>query len=322
MTNLAIVKSFGGVATKAACQLQKHSPQILMGVGIVGTVVSAVMACKATTKAGAVLEEAKRSMDAIHECQANTELVESGQYTEEDAKKDTAITYVQTGVKLVKLYAPAVSLGILSLISILASNNILHKRNVALAAAYTTIDNSFKKYRNNVIERFGEAVDKELKYNLKKTKVDEIVKDPDTGKEKKVKKEAFVVNPSDISGYARFFEKYTTDEEGNSILNQNWQNDNELNLMFLKAQEKFANDILRSKKRLFLNDVYKMLGLPTTKAGQVVGWVYDPENPVGDNYVDFGIYQDNLSFSDYVNGFDNAILLDFNVDGNIWELMH
>lgn len=321
MTNLAIVNSFGNVATKAAYQLQKHSPQILMGVGIVGTVVSAVMACKATTKAGAVLEEAKKSVDAIHECQSNTELVKSGKYTDEDAKKDMVITYVQTGVKLFKLYAPSVSLGVLSLISILASNNILHKRNVALAAAYTTLDNSFKKYRNNVIERFGEAADKELKYNLKKKKVDEVVVDPETGKEKKVKKEAFVVNPSDISGYARFFEKYTTDEEGNSILNQNWQNDNELNLMFLKAQEKFANDILRSKKRLFLNDVYKMLGLPTTKAGQVVGWVYDPENPIGDNYVDFGIYQDNLSFSDFVNGFDNAILLDFNVDGNIWELM-
>ena len=321
MSNLAIVNSFGNVANKAVCQLQKHSPQILIGVGIVGTVVSAIMACKATTKAGAVLEEAKTNVDAIHECQSNTELVESGEYTDEDAKKDMAITYVQTGVKLFKLYAPSVSLGVLSLISILASNNILHKRNVALAAAYTTLDNSFKKYRNNVIERFGEAVDKELKYNLKKKKVDEVVVDPETGKENKVKKEAFVVNPSDISGYARFFEKYTTDEEGNSILNQNWQNDNEMNLMFLKAQEKYANDILRSKKRLFLNDVYKMLGLPTTKAGQVVGWVYDPENPIGDNYVDFGIYQDNLSFSDFVNGYDNAILLDFNVDGNIWELM-
>ena len=41
----------------------------------------------------------------------------------------------------------------------------------------------------------------------------------------------------------------------------------------------------------------------------------------GDNYIDFGLYSDNLSYSDYVNGFDQAILLDFNVDGNIWDLM-
>ena len=126
---------------------------------------------------------------------------------------------------------------------------------------------------------------------------------------------------ADISGYARFFEKYTQDEDGNSILNPHWESNNEYNLMFIKAQERYANDLLKAKKRVFLNDVYEMLGLPRTKAGQIVGWVYDPESPKGDNYIDFGLYADNLSYSDYVNGFDQAILLDFNVDGNIWELM-
>ena len=145
--------------------------------------------------------------------------------------------------------------------------------------------------------------------------------DEETGKEKKVKKNAFVVNPSDVSGYARFFEKYTVDEDGNSILNPHWEPNNEYNIMFIKAQENYANDLLRAKKRLFLNDVYEMLGLPRTKAGQVVGWVYDEDNPVGDNYVDFGMYADNLSYSDFANGLDPAILLDFNVDGNVWETM-
>jgi hypothetical protein len=91
--------------------------------------------------------------------------------------------------------------------------------------------------------------------------------------------------------------------------------------MFIKAQERYANDLLKAKKRVFLNEVYEMLGLPRTKAGQIVGWVYNPENSKGDNYIDFGLYSDNLSYSDYVNGFDQAILLDFNVDGNIWDLM-
>ena len=108
---------------------------------------------------------------------------------------------------------------------------------------------------------------------------------------------------------------------GNSILNPHWESNNEYNLMFIKAQERYANDLLKAKKRVFLNEVYEMLGLPRTKAGQIVGWVYNPENPKGDNYIDFGLYSDNLSYSDYVNGFDQAILLDFNVDGNIWDLM-
>ena len=64
-----------------------------------------------------------------------------------------------------------------------------------------------------------------------------------------------------------------------------------------------------------------MLGLPRSKAGQVVGWVYSEDNPVGDNFVDFGLYADNLAYSDFVNGYDNGILLDFNVDGNVLDLM-
>jgi hypothetical protein len=118
---------------KMGFKLKKHSPEILVVAGVVGTVVSAVMACKATTKASVILEKAKEDINSIHDCAANEEFVE--EYTPEDVKKDLSIVYVQTGIKLAKLYAPAVALGALSIGSILASNNILRKRNVALAAA-------------------------------------------------------------------------------------------------------------------------------------------------------------------------------------------
>ncbi len=75
-----------------------------------------------------------------------------------------------------------------------------------MGAAYAAIDKGFKEYRSRVIERFGEEVDRELKYNLKAKKFEETVVDEETGKEKKVKKNGFVVSPGDISGYARFFE--------------------------------------------------------------------------------------------------------------------
>lgn len=316
-----IMNKMSGVFSNVSFKMKKHSPEILMVAGVAGVVVSAVMACKATLKVEAVMDETKEKMDKIHEAEEKG-VTDSGEdYSGEDAKKDTVIVYAQTGLKLAKTYAPAVAIGALSITSILASNNILRKRNVALAAAYATVDKSFKEYRNRVIEKFGQEVDRELKYNIKAEKVTATEVDQETGKEKKVKKNAFVVNPSDVSGYARFFEKYTVDEDGNSILNPHWEPNNEYNIMFIKAQENYANDLLRAKKRLFLNDVYEMLGLPRTKAGQVVGWVYDKDNPVGDNYVDFGMYADNLSYSDFANGLDPAILLDFNVDGNIWEMM-
>ena len=316
-----IMNKMSGAFNNVSFKMKKHSPEILMVAGVAGVVVSAVMACKATLKVDAIMDETKEKMDKIHKAEEDG-VTDSGEdYFVEDAKKDTAIVYAQTGFKLVKTYAPAVAIGTLSIASILASNNILRKRNVALAAAYATVDKSFKEYRNRVIEKFGQEVDRELKYNIKAEKVPTIEVDEETGKEKKVKKNAFVVNPSDVSGYARFFEKYTVDEDGNSILNPHWEPNNEYNIMFIKAQENYANDLLRAKKRLFLNDVYEMLGLPRTKAGQVVGWVYDEDNPVGDNYVDFGMYADNLSYSDFANGLDPAILLDFNVDGNVWETM-
>jgi len=295
---------------KMGFQLKKHSPEILVVAGVVGVVASAVMACKATTKVSEILEKTKEDINSIHDC-ANNESM-ANEYTSEDAKKDLAIVYVQTGIKLAKLYAPAVALGVLSLGSILASNNILRKRNVALAAAYATVDKGFKEYRNRVVERFGEEVDRELRHNIKAKKIEKIVIGED-GKEKKVKETIQVAeNPNTYSDYARFFDDGCT----------GWEKDSEYNLMFLRAQQQYANDKLRANGHLFLNEIYDMLGIPRTKAGQVVGWVYDAKNPIGDNYVDFGIYDIHReTVRNFVNGYERTILLDFNVDGNILDLM-
>lgn len=310
--NTDIIKSAGDVINKVGFKIRKHSPEILVAAGVVGTVASTIMACKATTKVSDILEDTKSQVDQVHAVLDDRNISED-KYSQEDAKKDLTIVYVQSGVKLVKLYAPAVALGVLSLGCILTSNNILRKRNVALAAAYTAVDHGFKEYRGRVVERFGEAVDHELKYNIKAKKITETVVNEETGKEKKVKKTIDVVgDPSTYSDYARFFDE----------LCPMWEKDPEYNLIFLKAQQNYANDLLRSRGHLFLNEVYDMLGIPRSKAGQVVGWVYDENNPVGDNYVDFGIYDVNRENNrDFVNGYERSILLDFNVDGNIWDLM-
>lgn len=314
MKNLAIVNNLTKTANKVGFKLRKHSPEILMVAGVVGTVTSAVMACKATLKVNEVVEETKETIDKIHTATEKGKTESGLDYSAEDSKKDLTIVYAQTGLKFVKLYAPAVILGTLSITSILASNNILRKRNIALGAAYAAIDKSFKEYRGRVIERFGEAVDRELKYNIKSQKIEEVVTDPETGKEKKVKSTVDVIDPNLYSEYARFFDDGC----------KGWEKNAEYNLMFLRATQNFANDLLRSRGYLFLNDVYDMLGIERTKAGQIVGWVYDPDNPDhnGDNYVDFGIYDMRKPKArDFVNGYERVILLDFNVDGNIWDLM-
>ena len=227
---------------KVGFKLKKHSPEILTGAGIVCVVASTVMACKATTKLSTILDETKEQADQIHGYVEQNGYSEK--YTETDEKKDLAIVYTKSGLNIAKLYGPSVVIGALGITSILAGNHILKKRNVALTAAYAAVDSSFKKYRNRVVERFGEAVDRELKNGLRKEEREFVEKD-ENGEEKVVKKATYVVNPSDISEYARFFEEYTVDSKGNKIKNTCWTTNNEYNLMFLKKAESFANDKLR-----------------------------------------------------------------------------
>lgn len=304
---------------KAGFKIKKHSPEILVVAGVVGVIASAVMACKATTKLSDITEDAKNDIQAIKDY-ADSDWVnvkkEDGtienEYTEKQKNKDLTITYTQTGIKLAKLYAPSVGLGVLSLTAILAGHNITRKRNVAISAAYMAVDKSFKEYRGRVVERFGKELDRELKYNIQAREIEETIVDS-KGKEKTVKKTVQVVDPSTIDDFSRIY------YEGNIGYDDE---DPQATLMFLKRQQAYATDKLKAQGYLFLNDVYEMLGFAKTKTGFMIGWLYDEEHPIGDNFVDFGIYDlTNENKIRFIDGYEKAILLEFNHDGNILDLM-
>lgn len=294
---------------RTGLKLKKHSPEILLVAGAVGAVTSTVMACKATLKVNEVLEDTKQKIDTIHQVSSDPAMAEK--YTEEDSKKDLAIVYTQTAVKFIKLYGPSVALGVVSLGCMIGSNRILNKRNAALAAAYAAVDKSFKDYRGRVVERFGKQLDKELRYNIKAQEVEEITTD-ENGKEVVTKSTVEVADPNSYSPYAIVF------DDGN----EGWDPDPERSKFFLIQQQNWANERLKSRGHLFLNEVYDMLGARRTKAGAQVGWVYDETNCFGDNYVDFGIFDTTRSKArDFVNGYEKVIVLDFNVDGYILDLI-
>ena len=289
-------------------QVKKHSPEILMVAGIAGTIVGTVLACKATTKVSEIIEEKNKNVEDVHTCLEE----KPNEYTEEDSKKDLTIIYAQTGVKLFKLYAPAIGVMALSFASIIAGHKVLKKRNIAIAAAYAAIDKGFKQYRKNVIEEFGEGVDQQMRFGLKSKEIKKKDKDGKTVKET----EYYIdpdTNPLDnISEYARFFDAASS----------NFAKDPEYNMMFLRRQQDYANEMLKSRGHLFLNEVYDLLDIPRSKAGQVVGWVYDKNgNTKGDNYVDFGLYRNDQATRRFVNGLEYNILLDFNVDGVIYDII-
>jgi hypothetical protein len=306
MNKTEIINKVSRTFNGAKFQIKKHSPEILIVAGVVGTVTSAVMACKATTKINTILDDSKKNLEKIDTCLEDTALTE--EYTQEDAKKDRLIIYTQTSLKLVKLYGPSVLLGALSITSILASNNILRKRNVALAAAYATLDRGFKEYRGRVIERFGQEVDYELKHNIKAKQFEKTIVD-ENGNETTVTETIKIAgDPNVYSEYARFFDSDSS----------YWEKDSQYNMMFLKSHQAYANDLLVAHGHIFLNEVYDMLDIPRTKAGQIVGWTYNPDHPVGDNFVDFGIREVQRGLTrDSGDGYETVILLDFNVDGNI-----
>lgn len=296
---------------KVGFKFKKHSPEILVVTGVVGIIASTVMACKATTKVSDIVDDAKETIDTIHDSVGKGLHTSDGEeYTQEVANKDLVIVYAQTGWKLAKLYGPSVALGVASIGCMIGSNHILRKRNIALAAAFKAVDTSFKEYRDRVIDRFGKEMDRELRFGIKAKEIEEKVVD-ENGNETTVTKTVEVADPNVAhSIYSIVW------CEGNT----GWTRNAELNKVFLIQTQNAANDKLRLNGILTLNEVYDMLGVQRTAYGQIAGWVYTEDDSIGDGFVDFGIFNtDDPKACDFVNGYEKSIILDFNCIGNILE---
>lgn len=294
--------------------IKKKSPELLIAAGIIGFGSAIVTACVATTKAGRIIEETNDAVSLIHEA-SERGITNSGEtYDERDQKRDLTLAYAKTGIKFARLYGPTVILAASSAVCILSGHQILKKRNVALATAYAAVNKSFKDYRNRVIDRFGEQVEKELRYNVKATEIEETVTD-DKGKEKKVKKTVDMMenpnmDPRQISPYAVIFDSSHRD----------WNRDSGMMETYIRARQAQLTDKLRSRGHLFLNEVYDCLDFPRTAIGAVAGWIFDEREPYGDNFVDFRAVpisrpKPGTEGEDAI--YETIYILDFNVKGDI-----
>ena len=305
----SLVRSVSSAVAKSKFVLQKNSPEITLAAGILAGVGCVVLTVVASVKAVPVVNQCKEDVGTIkEECydEANVEVMDA-------CNKEIATVYVHTGLALAKLYAPALLAGAVSIGSILVSHRLLTKRNAAIGAALLTVTEGFKEYRDRVRNRFGEDVEKEIRYDIHDEEVERVEIDPVTGKKKKIKETVKVskLGESDHSVYAKIFDEFNT----------NWSKDSEYNRIWLQGMQARLNDLLIANGYVFLNDVYDTLGFPKTQAGQVVGWKYKPNDPKhkGANFVDFGMFDTRYeSRRDFVNGYERSIILDFNVDGDIW----
>lgn len=289
--------------------VQKHSPEILLVGGVAGIVTGTVLACKATPKFEAVASKTKSRLNDINEAIKNEEWCKKHDYSKEDAQRDKYIITVQGAVEAAKVYAPAVIVEGLGIAAILWSHKIMKGRNAAAIAAFVSTSAAFKKYRDNVVERYGADVDNELRYNLHNEKVTTKETDPETGKEKNVKKDVKVGEP-DTNNYTMYFNKSTSTE---------YDEDPNYNVMFLRGRQQLCNDMFNARDHIYLNEVLDILGMEKckSKAGQVVGW--SKKSSTGDGFVDFRAQWIKRRDPE-TNELIDEILLDFNVDGPIIDL--
>ena len=305
MSKISVIKN---LATNLLFKASKNAPEILTVAGVVGVVAAGVWACKSTySDLDNILAEKEYQEEKLKKDISAKKIVES------DAKKQKWEIKKDAAIDLAKLYGPSVSLGALSIASILYGQHVLKGRYVTLLGAYDGLDKAFRAYRNRVIEEEGTEVDKAYLTGMKLKDVD--VVDEKTGevtKKKVISDEKDPNDPSSYSIYAKFYDESSF----------RWEDNPEINKQNLIIAQKYVNDLLHSRGWVILNEVYEYLGLEETEAGFIVGWRDPKKYPdcTGDGYIDFGIF--DLHYKpkrDFVNGYESNILLDFNVDGVIYN---
>ena len=318
-------------ANRAMLKVNKYSPELFLGFGLIGMGAGIVLACKATIKANKKVEEFNEIKNGIEE-KKQAAIEEEAKAKEED--REPVIIFDEAGsvqeisdarrnlmVDMLKLYGlPAAVIG-LSTASILHSYGIIKGREMTYMALYTASQKAFKAYRGRVKEKHGEDADYEFLTGAKKTSGVVEGKDPE-GNSVVTEKEAMVNKEDPMAKkveYGLWFARGTTPL---------WQVNSIDNESFLLAQQAYWNNKLKAEGHVILADVYKSLGFAPTNESLITGWVKD--SAIGDNYVSFGpLIPTYDECGDYVGSTGriqkklsgHAYYLDFNVDGCIYGLI-
>lgn len=344
--NLTVIKNAGSAIKAFAFKsgLVKNAPKILLGVGVASMVGGTVVACKQTLKVEEILDDHHNSVEVIHDIRHESLETNDDFYTEKDMKKDLCKTYIRTTGRIMKVYSVPVALIGGGIISIVSSHNILNTRYLTALAAYDALGKKFAEYRKRVIEDFGPEADELYRYGIEKH--EEIVETKT--KKGNVKKKLETTYAPRSEGLSEFAVIFGPDYSTNALRPWNYAGDGysrnsiqairDQNVNFLLNVQSQCNEKLKREGHLFLNDVYRMLGMlfPTNDGGYtsdracgaINGWIWvtdDEGNYIGpgDGYVDFGIFDfdDGNNRQAFVDGFEDNIWLDFNCDGVMYDLI-
>lgn len=316
MSIFSSVARFGG---KIVQKVKFRSPELLIGAGVVGLVGAAVVA----VRRGVRWHTAAKA-EIVHDLETIKKAEGSPQYTREARVRDYAQVIGKGVWSFTQIYGPSVAVGAASVVSILAGTGILRGRLAAVASAAATAQAALDRYRQRVREKLGEDSDYEFAYEVSAKKAK--IKHEDGTKETQV---TYHLVPSSgewmsASPYSRLWDESALE----------WSPNRELQYLTLRSLENHFNRELDVRGVVFLNDVYTALGLPMSKDAALVGWVKDYEKPKmaklaaelgrvpGDGVISFGVFEnESPSARAYLSGDDDRVVLDFNVDGVIYDLI-
>lgn len=305
----------GNKMGRTGLKLKKHSPDILFVGGMGLTIGGVIVACKATPKCTALLQKHKENMAEVDACRKLAiEHPEENEYTVADQKKDTWLFRRDLAIGMIKTYALPAAMITGGLVCIGKSNRIFKKRYLGAAAAFAADHKELKAIKDRIFKEMGPDRGRAFLYGAKDIDFVDIQTeqlDEDGNPITVTKPMNDVIDADTFSGvsqYAKYFDKKC----------KAWDPSPTHSLAYLKQVQSSLTDILLTRGHLFLNEVYDALGMPHTSDGAIVGWV----KGMGDDFVDFGVYNANLAVNrDFVNGYENICLLDFNVDGIIYDLI-
>lgn len=307
--------NLGMIFSKISFWNKKHSPELLIAGSIISATAAVGLAIYSTTKLNKSLEPYNKKIDSIKADLSDDNKIQNKEVIVKDLKKDLTITYAKAALKVTTLYLPSALFLASSFACVLGSHKIMRSRNLALAAACTTIEKSYEAYRDRVKEKLGEEVEEKLYKDIYKE--DKEIIDPKT-KESKTKK---LDSPH--------LEK---DHEWNVIFdcgNHCWERDALMNYDFLMMKQDYLNQKLKRQGYLFLHDVYDELGYTTAmlgeqkaRASRILGWIYDPTNPNRNCYISFGLTQPGTrvalpKIAEQIQRNDPSFWLNLNPDGDI-----
>ncbi len=301
-----LVKAFSGLSGRAGLFLKTKSPEILLVSGIGLIVTGVVLACKETLRVEEIFDEIEQRKEKIENAVAVAEQAGDDEielvYTVNDQQRDLVKTYAKAGLRLVRLYAPGALCVGGGIACIIWGHRILKGRLVGVMAAYKGLKEAYDGFYERVREKYGDEEAELLKHGGMGY---EKVLNEDTGEERPA---MILPNGVALSPYSRLFDELNAP--------RTWSKSPAHNLYFLRCQENAANEWLRIRGHFFLNEVYDLLDLERTEAGAVVGWKLGN----GDDVIKFGIFDTYGMYEPEDVGVSaNGIMLDFNVDGVIYD---